>query len=57
MNDLFILKNDMYLSKAFSQRNCKMKKQNCNGVVIEIYLDHKFQGPQEGRTANFLHAN
>ena len=21
---------------------------HCNGVVLEIYLDHKFQWPQEG---------
>ena len=23
------------------------KTQNCDGVVLEIYFDHKFQRPQE----------
>ena len=27
---------------------------NYDGVVLEIYLDHKFQWPQEGWTANHL---
>ena len=27
---------------------------NCDGVVLEIYLDHKFQWPQEGLNCEFL---
>ena len=27
---------------------------NCDGVVLEIYLDHKFQWPQEGLNCESL---
>ena len=27
---------------------------HCDGVVLEIYLDHKFQWPQEGLNCEFL---
>ena len=27
---------------------------NCNDVVLEIYLDHKFQRPQEGLNCESL---
>ena len=27
---------------------------NCDGVVLEIYLDHKFQRPQEGLNCEYL---
>ena len=27
---------------------------DCNGVVVEIYEDHKFQRPQEGLNCEYL---
>ena len=27
---------------------CKLHNNYCNSVVLKIYLDHKFQWPQEG---------
>ena len=32
----------------------KTINENCNGVVLEIYLGHKFQWPQEGLNCESL---
>ena len=43
------------LSEAALQR-CSLKKysENCDVAVLEIYLDHKFQRPQEGLNCESL---
>ena len=40
--------DDKYFSRPCWDTSTLSKVLNCDGVVLEIYLDHKFQWPEEG---------
>ena len=53
------IKNELQIKMILLQQQAKVadlcwdtstssQVSNCDGVVLEIYLDHKFQWPQEG---------
>ena len=45
------------ISKSYERIMLKQMSEYfeiCDGVVLEIYLEHKFQWPQEGLNCEFL---
>ena len=64
INDIsFLFKNQKFVISWITihyiigknQLQIKQDLNYCDGVVLKIYLDHKFQWLEEGWTANLLH--